>query len=561
MIDPESQLPVVILSDNERQYYSKLFSLADKDHDGYISPAEAKFFTKCRGVTESDLHEVWNLVTNNCNLLKLNKNAFCAAIKIISLLQEGNRTILKMRQTDIFREIMAGKDKIPIFDDAMFPHNNHNPSTTNGHTKSDSNFFNNHNYNNNNSTFNGHSATNFHTNGHTGFWDGKGFISDNESPPIITHGYKKFSSNVFNQILLQYNSPGLFMGGNIAANYFSSSGLSKENLSIIWNLSDIDSDGKLDVHEFSLAHYLVHLGLRKKSLHTLPPSLKTTYKINPESVDNLSIEEVYTIADGSVKAGDSDNSLYYLNYSIEKCVNLLSNAFIKQSTLKMQAQNIEGAIDDLNKALLYNPNYVLAYNQRCQCYIQIGQYQKAQDDMQHILQQQPNNHTIIQNSINQIKQAKQILLTAQNHYANKDWIEAQKLFKSLLMISPLSLEALTGHGKSSLRTSQYDEASLSVQMLTTMYPTNIESIYLSAKLSFLNNSNNIDLSQIVQLLKPIIDNNNNNNNNTNNTTLNGVIRLYKVSSFYVVSSPSSTSSSSSSSSLSSSLVYMNHSLV
>ncbi|KAK4319111.1 hypothetical protein Pmani_009944 [Petrolisthes manimaculis] len=66
-----------------------------------------------------------------------------------------------------------------------------------------------------------------------------------------------------------------FITGDQAKGFFLQSRLPPQVLGIIWALSDVDGDGKMDLHEFSIACKLINLKLRGFNLPpTLPPSLK-----------------------------------------------------------------------------------------------------------------------------------------------------------------------------------------------------------------------------------------------------------------------------------------------
>ncbi|KAM8851869.1 intersectin-1 isoform 1-T1 [Synchiropus picturatus] len=65
-------------------------------------------------------------------------------------------------------------------------------------------------------------------------------------------------------------SAGGYITGDQARNFFLQSGLPPPVLAQIWALADMNSDGKMDIHEFSIAMKLIKLMLQG---HPLPPSL------------------------------------------------------------------------------------------------------------------------------------------------------------------------------------------------------------------------------------------------------------------------------------------------
>ncbi|XP_035250130.1 intersectin-1-like isoform X3 [Anguilla anguilla] len=73
-------------------------------------------------------------------------------------------------------------------------------------------------------------------------------------------------------------TPAGFITGDQARNFFLQSGLSQPILAQIWALADMNNDGKMDAHEFSIAMKLIKLRLQG---HPLPPSLPPAMKQPP----------------------------------------------------------------------------------------------------------------------------------------------------------------------------------------------------------------------------------------------------------------------------------------
>ncbi|XP_024117144.1 intersectin-1 isoform X2 [Oryzias melastigma] len=70
-------------------------------------------------------------------------------------------------------------------------------------------------------------------------------------------------------------SAGGFITGDQARNFFLQSGLSPPILAQIWALADMNSDGRMDIHEFSIAMKLIKMKLQGHPLPSaLPPSMK-----------------------------------------------------------------------------------------------------------------------------------------------------------------------------------------------------------------------------------------------------------------------------------------------
>ncbi|XP_030012588.1 intersectin-1 isoform X2 [Sphaeramia orbicularis] len=71
---------------------------------------------------------------------------------------------------------------------------------------------------------------------------------------------------------------GGYITGDQARNFFLQSGLPPPILAQIWALADMNSDGRMDIHEFSIAMKLIKLKLQG---HPLPPSLPPSMKQPP----------------------------------------------------------------------------------------------------------------------------------------------------------------------------------------------------------------------------------------------------------------------------------------
>ncbi|MED6247744.1 Intersectin 1 (SH3 domain protein) [Ataeniobius toweri] len=71
---------------------------------------------------------------------------------------------------------------------------------------------------------------------------------------------------------------GGYITGDQAKNFFLQSGLPPPILAQIWALADMNSDGRMDIHEFSIAMKLIKLKLQG---HSLPPALPPSMKQPP----------------------------------------------------------------------------------------------------------------------------------------------------------------------------------------------------------------------------------------------------------------------------------------
>ncbi|XP_068201300.1 intersectin-1-like [Palaemon carinicauda] len=90
-------------------------------------------------------------------------------------------------------------------------------------------------------------------------------------PWVVTPGERTKHEEQFNGI----RPTNGFISGDQAKGFFLQSRLPPPVLGIIWALSDVNGDGKMDLHEFSIACKLINLKLRGFNLpQTLPASLK-----------------------------------------------------------------------------------------------------------------------------------------------------------------------------------------------------------------------------------------------------------------------------------------------
>uniref|UniRef100_A0A7N8YMU0 Intersectin 1 (SH3 domain protein) n=1 Tax=Mastacembelus armatus TaxID=205130 RepID=A0A7N8YMU0_9TELE len=93
---------------------------------------------------------------------------------------------------------------------------------------------------------------------------------------------------------------GGYITGDQAKNFFLQSGLPPPILAQIWALADMNSDGRMDIHEFSIAMKLIKLKLQGHPLPpTLPPSMKQPpLPLPPQpsfAIENISDSHVCTV--------------------------------------------------------------------------------------------------------------------------------------------------------------------------------------------------------------------------------------------------------------------------
>ncbi|XP_069975866.1 intersectin-1-like isoform X2 [Penaeus vannamei] len=114
-------------------------------------------------------------------------------------------------------------------------------------------------------------------------------------PWIVTPGERVKHEEQFNTL----RPAGGFITGEQAKGFFLQSRLPPPVLGIIWALSDVNGDGKMDIHEFSIACKLINLKLRGFNLpQTLPASLKQS-ACSPSSAGSTPILPGVAQAQGS----------------------------------------------------------------------------------------------------------------------------------------------------------------------------------------------------------------------------------------------------------------------
>eukprot|EP01130_Rhizamoeba_saxonica_P002927 TRINITY_DN1289_c0_g1_i1.p1 TRINITY_DN1289_c0_g1~~TRINITY_DN1289_c0_g1_i1.p1 ORF type:complete len:1199 (-),score=370.01 TRINITY_DN1289_c0_g1_i1:34-3630(-) len=233
-MDPESQLPKVILNDQEKAYYKDMFMQADTTRSGFITPTEAlNFFSRSR-LSQDVLRKIWDLVNRNGNN-QLRANAFAYSLRLIALAQDG--------VAPSHRQYMSTQRfKLPVFQGVDI--SNYNAQAKAHAPELDS-------------------------------W-------------IMTPSLREEYRRLWNSV---YKSENTFLSGIEAQNYLKKSGLSPQDLGLIWRLSDIDKDGKLSFDEFTVCVLLIKKRLNGKNLPpALPPSLLDTYISEPRPVDLRNVQ-------------------------------------------------------------------------------------------------------------------------------------------------------------------------------------------------------------------------------------------------------------------------------
>jgi len=246
-VDPESQLPWMNqLTPTEKVYYHNLFLQADTDKDQYISQNEAVVFLRKSGITDQYLAEIWNFVNRN-GRGRLNANAFAVTLRLVSLAQSGKApTLMNLANTNEYPLPRFEGVEVPMASPPVTP-----------------------------------------VRGASGVAHA---IPVPTSPPRTASTPSQLKPEdpstweITPQLRDQYlqsfrgikqSRPG-FISGEESRVFFGQSGLSPNDLSQIWVLSDLDKDlTALSFDEFCIAMFLVNLRIHSKvPLPTsIPPGL------------------------------------------------------------------------------------------------------------------------------------------------------------------------------------------------------------------------------------------------------------------------------------------------
>jgi len=332
----ESQVPPA-----QKQYYEELFTLADRDQDGVIGLNDAAFFRKSMLPNEI-LRDIWQL--SDLNNGYLNIDDFFVALKLISLAQMGAPISIdsikaipvvpppklqdiqplkfdwiiqsneKQQYIDLFNKndddndgYITGQQAIPIFSTSGLPSKilSHiwNLSDLGGDQKLDCQEF-------IIATFLIKSVL-------------KGYELPSRLPeslqqsshcnaggsvpsPKIPEWLVPPAERIIYEDIFNKNQQNQYVSGHQAKIIFEKSGLSNQDLKLIWDLSDYNQEQILDKHKFVIAMYLISQKKKGKELpNALPPILMESAK------SSFNLSSPPTTSSNSV----SSDSKYNINLS------------------------------------------------------------------------------------------------------------------------------------------------------------------------------------------------------------------------------------------------------
>eukprot|EP01089_Gocevia_fonbrunei_P000522 TRINITY_DN1053_c0_g1_i2.p1 TRINITY_DN1053_c0_g1~~TRINITY_DN1053_c0_g1_i2.p1 ORF type:complete len:446 (-),score=93.20 TRINITY_DN1053_c0_g1_i2:26-1363(-) len=247
------------LRPDEKNHYDSLYTVADADRDGRIGVQDASaFFSKCN-LPQQSLGQIWGLA-DPTNQGFLNIDGFYVAVRLISIVQNNIEPIS-------FQAAMRPINNLPYphFVGIVLPapagvNPSVNPSVTNVPSSMST--------------------------------------SAIQSPEINTQpttgdlAISPVEREKFEEIWIKADTDGDgYVTGPQARDLFGRSNLDTVDLGKIWNLSDINKDGKLDKEEFIISMVLINYRLKGKPLpNTLPVSL-----LPPKSPEQLQLERELTL--------------------------------------------------------------------------------------------------------------------------------------------------------------------------------------------------------------------------------------------------------------------------
>ncbi|KAF2070368.1 hypothetical protein CYY_008311 [Polysphondylium violaceum] len=311
----ESQVPPA-----QRQYYEELFTVADRDQDGVIGLNDAAFFRKSMLPNEI-LRDIWQLSDLNNGYLSMDD--FFVALKLISLAQMGAPISIdsikaipvvpppklqdiqplkfdwiipsneKQQYIDLFNKndedndgYITGQQAIPIFSTSGLPSKilSHiwSISDLGGDQKLDCQEF-------IIATFLIKSVL-------------KGYELPSRLPesllqsshcsaggsvpsPKIPEWLVPPAERIIYEDIFNKNQQNQYVSGQQAKVIFEKSGLSNQDLKLIWDLSDYNQEQILDKHKFVIAMYLIS---QKKKGKELPATLPAILLESSKASFNLS---------------------------------------------------------------------------------------------------------------------------------------------------------------------------------------------------------------------------------------------------------------------------------
>jgi len=115
--------------------------------------------------------------------------------------------------------------------------------------------------------------------------------------------------------------------------------------------------------------------------------------------------------------------------------------YFKRAAVFLALNRPKSALDDLNKALDLNKNFISALNQRASLHIKLGNLDEAHIDYERLLTHEPDNNDAVM-MYNQIEKLKDEIMNIQDLVGDHQYDVALKSLASIIEIIPFSTELL-----------------------------------------------------------------------------------------------------------------------
>jgi len=232
----------------ERSYYDGLFSLADDGNTGSIAGKAAVNFFSRSGLDFSILKQVWDVADWKKQHF-LRREDFYVSMRLIAMAQAGHQL-----SRDNLRQM--GSQMLPM---AKFQNTPAPPNIQSGQQPG----------------------------GMGGGGAGVGAGAGAGAGRVDQYAMSDQDKTKYGQHFGNYDSnKDGFVEGSEAVALFSKSGLPRESLSKVWELSDMDKDNKLSLHEFCVAMHLI-VCVSKKGL-PMPTTVPDCLREQPQGATRRS---------------------------------------------------------------------------------------------------------------------------------------------------------------------------------------------------------------------------------------------------------------------------------
>ena len=155
----------------------------------------------------------------------------------------------------------------------------------------------------------------------------------------------------------------------------------------------------IDVKKLKNALAVLSSDPSKKSLKRIAEERLSLLEKGPTSSQKAEAEATRKKGNDCVTNKDYPGALAYYTESIKKDPTEASG-FSNRSLMHYKSGNYKRALDDANRAILVNKEYLRGYQRRAEALLALGEYQKAYGTLKAILKKDPANKSVFINSSN-----------------------------------------------------------------------------------------------------------------------------------------------------------------